>query len=140
VHEVSPSAILLLPQADGSQAIGWALQHGDLAALRALRRLGVPWQPTAETFGSMLQQDTCTVPALAWLLAVGCPVDWRAAQAAAEERRASHPVLADWLSGHRDVLRARIRVRRWRLSCCRMRRTGGSLTAQCPCIPVAVPA
>ncbi len=66
--------------------------------LRRLRRLGCPWDPSGDTFTEAVM-PTCgrgvgvrkhvwgySLPVLQWLVAEGCPVEWRAAKERAEER------------------------------------------------------
>ena len=99
-------------QADDGSTYEQVLLQGDVATLHTLRRLGVPWQPTREAFTRLLQQGSCSAPAVAWMLAEGCPMDWVAAEAAAKERLASHPRLAEWLRTKRpQSLWARLKVR-----------------------------
>ncbi|KXZ47035.1 hypothetical protein GPECTOR_38g272 [Gonium pectorale] len=46
----------------------------DLATVRCLRRLDVPWGPDGSVFSSVLQQYRPPVQLLLWLLEAGCPV------------------------------------------------------------------
>ncbi|EFJ40917.1 hypothetical protein VOLCADRAFT_99162 [Volvox carteri f. nagariensis] len=60
--------------------------NGDFASLRCLRRLGCPWGPDGWTFSQAVydahcvSDRPCSLAVLKWLLAEGCPVDWRAAK------------------------------------------------------------
>jgi hypothetical protein len=53
-----------------------AAHHGDLVALRCLRRLGCP----CDLGGSTLMRavtEGCTLQVLKWLHGQGCPVEWQ---------------------------------------------------------------
>ena len=63
-----------------------AAVNGDLAMLRALRRLGCPWGSRGEAF-TRAAGECCPVAVLTWLLEAGCPVDWDAAEAAVGRSR-----------------------------------------------------
>ncbi|GFR41345.1 hypothetical protein Agub_g1959 [Astrephomene gubernaculifera] len=65
-----------------------AANHGDLATMQCLRRLGWPWDPAGATFTACVRQEQCPPPVLAWLVAEGCPVDWEAAVATVAKRMA----------------------------------------------------
>ncbi|KXZ43945.1 hypothetical protein GPECTOR_77g41 [Gonium pectorale] len=57
---------------------------GDLAMVRCLRRLGVPWGPAGRAFleaalgadGDIINIPVAPLPLLHWLLEEGCPVDY----------------------------------------------------------------
>ncbi|GLI64782.1 hypothetical protein VaNZ11_008186 [Volvox africanus] len=60
-----------------------AIQNDDLAMLRCLRRLSVPWDPKGYTFTACMRNvgaDKRRLPLLEWLVKKGCPVNWLAAK------------------------------------------------------------
>ncbi len=59
-------------------------KRGDLATLRCLRRLGVPWP--RGLLPEAVRRD-CPLPMLRWLVAEGVPVDAARSQRALRERR-----------------------------------------------------
>ncbi len=67
-----------------------AARNGDLPTLACLARLRCPWGPPAAAGGGALfsrcLDARCPLPALRWLAAAGCPVDWRAAAEQARGR------------------------------------------------------
>ena len=69
----------------GSWQYPSAAANGDLAMLRALRRLGCPWGSRGEVFTKVVGCSS-PVAVLSWLLEAGCPVDWDAAVARAGRR------------------------------------------------------
>ncbi|GLC40940.1 hypothetical protein PLESTB_000964500 [Pleodorina starrii] len=90
------------PRAATGKTYARASHKGDLATLRCRRRLGYPWGPTR--FGAFAQAvwsdpgptwDFSSLAALRWLLAEGCPVDWKEARRRAAWRRRD-------LEGRRD--------------------------------------
>ncbi|KAG2487682.1 hypothetical protein HYH03_013682 [Edaphochlamys debaryana] len=78
-------------------------RNGDLATMRCLRRLGVPYDASGTTFVRCVLSDgeACPLPALAWLLEAGCPVDWDAALAAARRRRRDGQETLAWAARER---------------------------------------
>ncbi len=67
-----------------------AARGADLATVRTLWRLGYPWGPRGAAFSRAIAEGHCahTVPVLRLMLALGCPVDWEAAERAAAGRDA----------------------------------------------------
>lgn len=67
-----------------------AARGADLATVRTLWRLGYPWGPRGAAFARAITEGHCshTVPVLRLMLALGCPVDWEAAERAAAGRDA----------------------------------------------------
>ncbi|KXZ51668.1 hypothetical protein GPECTOR_11g120 [Gonium pectorale] len=63
-------------------------EQSDFATLECLARLGCPWGPPGQLFERCVGCASCPLPSLAWLVEVGCPVDWATALKAAEERAA----------------------------------------------------
>ncbi|GIL64091.1 hypothetical protein Vafri_18066 [Volvox africanus] len=60
-----------------------AVQNDDMAMVRCLRRLGVPWDPKGSTFTACVRNvgaDKRRLPLLEWLVKKGCPVNWLAAK------------------------------------------------------------
>ncbi|PNH08507.1 Ankyrin repeat domain-containing protein [Tetrabaena socialis] len=96
------------PMGDDGEPYVRAAYHGDLAMLRCLRRLGCPWGPddgstltraveklTADTYDSRGIVERV----LSFLLDEGCPVDWGAAEAAAQDNKDKE--LMGWLQAQR---------------------------------------
>ncbi|EFJ40083.1 hypothetical protein VOLCADRAFT_100162 [Volvox carteri f. nagariensis] len=102
----------------GMQSAGFdpylvAGENQDFLMLSCLRRLGCPWDSKSETFTravldlrSPCKSRPCSLAVLKWLLAEGCPVDWRAAKEAAARREDEE---ADIVRGW---VRAQARARR----------------------------
>ncbi|KXZ51848.1 hypothetical protein GPECTOR_11g287 [Gonium pectorale] len=63
-----------------------AATHGDMATLRYLRQLAVPWGATGDTFKRCVEEGV-RPEVLRWLVAEGCPVAWPSVLAAARARR-----------------------------------------------------
>ncbi|PNH07776.1 Ankyrin repeat domain-containing protein [Tetrabaena socialis] len=103
LHTFGPAAV-----AGSEEALEWLATHGcpmtepdgrwpdpylvpaireDWRTLACVRRLGCPWQPNGGTFTSAVLDCRCSLPALRWLLRLGCPMDWQRASKAAARRR-----------------------------------------------------
>ncbi|KXZ44414.1 hypothetical protein GPECTOR_68g386 [Gonium pectorale] len=83
-----------------------AARNGDLATLRCLAQLRVPWGPGGSVFSRCAGGNAfapCARPVLAFLLELGCPVDWDEAMAAAEDRADGVPA---WLAERRAAAAA----------------------------------
>ncbi|KXZ51830.1 hypothetical protein GPECTOR_11g27 [Gonium pectorale] len=70
-----------------------ACHNGDVATVRCLRRLGVPWGPVGGVFVAAVWGHflPAPLPMLRWLLEEGCPVDYEAAREAVCESGAVRP-------------------------------------------------
>ncbi len=82
----------------GSEAYVAAASHGDMATLRCLRRLGVPWDERVV----MLAVEYCCTPtsAVQWLVEQGAPVNREAVERANENARNKErwKECAEWLA------------------------------------------
>ncbi|PNH08368.1 Ankyrin repeat domain-containing protein [Tetrabaena socialis] len=90
---------------------GWpyvrTADQDDLAMLRCLRRMGCPWGPESTTFTRAVLGFTNTGEPvqrmLGLLLDQGCPVDWDAAEEAAQLHQSDEGVeLMEWLWAQRE--------------------------------------
>ncbi|PNH01265.1 Ankyrin repeat domain-containing protein, partial [Tetrabaena socialis] len=96
------------PMGDDGEPYVRAARHGDLAMLRCLRRLGCPWGSGGSTLaravegfpGNSYNSGGILEHVLSWLLDQGCPVDWDAAEAAAEDK--DDEELMGWLQEQRN--------------------------------------
>ncbi|KXZ49341.1 hypothetical protein GPECTOR_22g935 [Gonium pectorale] len=79
------------------EALYQACARKDLATLGCLLRLGCPWGPPdgpGAVFvraSRLMARFGCGGPLLRWLLAAGCPADWRAAEAAVRRLHTDWP-------------------------------------------------
>ncbi len=111
------SLLPLPPQSDGEPYLVVG-RHGDFATLRCLRRLGCPWGEGRGAGGALCRAICigsrgrgCRLEVLQWMVAEGCPVDWRAATERAAQRR--DPEVRSWfeeqLQQHLQLERLQLR-------------------------------
>ncbi|KXZ55194.1 hypothetical protein GPECTOR_3g339 [Gonium pectorale] len=83
------------PMEESGQPYMKASCNGDMATLRCLRRLGVPWGPTGQVFlgAATSRPDPVPLGQLRWLLQHGCPVEYEAAE---ERLSVSRGVRSQW--------------------------------------------
>ncbi|KXZ42675.1 hypothetical protein GPECTOR_125g508 [Gonium pectorale] len=74
-----------------------ACRNGDLATLRCLQRLGLPWGRAGAVITAAVSSSKRPPAILRWLLQAGCPVDFAAARAAVERWRGLDPRAAEAL-------------------------------------------
>ncbi|KXZ40889.1 hypothetical protein GPECTOR_1495g674 [Gonium pectorale] len=86
---------------DGSPYLN-ACRNGDLATVRLLRRLEVPWGPAGRVV--LEAARVAPLPLLRWLLEEGCPVgDYEAAKVKAGERASGRAEALQLLEAHQPV-------------------------------------
>ncbi|KAG2495531.1 hypothetical protein HYH03_006474 [Edaphochlamys debaryana] len=88
------------PAGTSGEAYVGAARSGDTAMLVTLKRLGVPWAPSGATFTRAVAQSV-RLPLLHALKALGCPVHWASAAAAARAGWRRDPELLTWLAAQR---------------------------------------